>query len=75
MRIGFFVWEYSPSLVGGLGTYADYITREFISMGNDVTVFTLNPGKLKSARAHISLRSVRQLSMYFESFFFFAQRS
>lgn len=34
--------------MGGLGTYADYITREFVSMGNDVTVFTLNPGNLKT---------------------------
>jgi len=48
LRIGFFVWEYPPALVGGLGTYADYITREFVSMGNDVTVFTLNPGNLKT---------------------------
>lgn len=31
-----------------MGTYADYITREFVSMGNDVTVFTLNPGNLKT---------------------------
>ncbi len=48
MRIAFFVWEYPPALVGGLGTYADYMTREFVSMGNDVTVFTLNPGNLKT---------------------------
>lgn len=48
MRIGFFVWEYPPALVGGLGTYADYITREFINMGHDVTVFTLNPGNLQT---------------------------
>ena len=48
MRVGFFVWEYPPALVGGLGTYAEYITREFVSMGNDVTVFTLNPGNLKT---------------------------
>lgn len=48
LRIGFFVWEYPPALVGGLGTYADYITREFVSMGHDVTVFTLNPGNLKT---------------------------
>jgi len=34
--------------VGGLGTYAGYITRQFVSMGNDVTVFTLNPGNLKT---------------------------
>ena len=48
MRIGFFVWEYPPALVGGLGTYAEYVTREYVSMGNDVTVFTLNPGNLKT---------------------------
>jgi len=48
LRIAFFVWEYPPALVGGLGTYAEYITREFVSMGNDVTVFTLNPGNLKT---------------------------
>ncbi|MDH7564203.1 MAG: glycosyltransferase family 4 protein [Candidatus Bathyarchaeota archaeon] len=48
LRIGFFVWEYPPALVGGLGTYADYITREFVAMGHDVTVFTLNPGNLKT---------------------------
>jgi len=48
LRIGFFVWEYPPALVGGLGTYAEYITREFVSLGHDVTVFTLNPGNLKT---------------------------
>ncbi len=48
MRVCFFVWEYPPKLVGGLGTYAEYITREFVEMGHDVTVFTLNPGNLKT---------------------------
>ncbi len=48
MRIGFFVWEYPPRLVGGLGTYAEYITHEFIELGHDVTVFTLNPGDLNT---------------------------
>jgi len=48
MRIGFFVWEYPPQIVGGLGTYAEYITREFVQLGNDVTVFTLNQGSLKT---------------------------
>ena len=48
MRIGFFVWEYPPALVGGLGTYAEYITREYIELGHDVTVFTLNPGNLQT---------------------------
>jgi glycogen(starch) synthase len=48
MRIGFFVWEYPPSIVGGLGTYAEYITQEFLDIGHDVCVFTLNPGDLKT---------------------------
>ena len=50
MRIGFLVWEYPPALVGGLGTYAEYITREYIEIGHDVTVFTLNPGKKLKTR-------------------------
>lgn len=48
LRVGFFVWEYPPKLVGGLGTYAEYITREFVELGHDVTVFTINPGDLKT---------------------------
>lgn len=48
MRIGFFVWEYPPKIVGGLGTYAENITREFVELGHDVSVFTLNPGDLKT---------------------------
>jgi glycosyltransferase involved in cell wall biosynthesis len=46
VRIAFFVWEYPPVLVGGLGTYATYITRKFVEIGHDVTVFTLNLGNL-----------------------------
>ncbi len=48
MRIAFFVWEYPPRLVGGLGTYAEYITHEYVEQGHDVSVFTLNPGDLKT---------------------------
>jgi glycogen(starch) synthase len=48
LRIGFFVWEYPPRLVGGLGTYAEYITHEFVELGHDVSVFTLNSGSLKT---------------------------
>jgi len=29
-------------LVGGLGIYAEYITRQFVELGHDVSVFTLN---------------------------------
>ena len=48
MSIGFFVWEYPPSFVGGLGTYAENITQEFLDIGHDVSVFTLNRGGLKT---------------------------
>jgi glycosyltransferase involved in cell wall biosynthesis len=48
LRIGFFVWEYPPKLVGGLGTYAEYVTHEFVDIGHDVSVFTLNEGDLKT---------------------------
>jgi glycogen synthase len=48
LRIGFFVWEYPPALVGGLGTYAENITQQYVDIGHDVSVFTLNPGNLKT---------------------------
>ncbi len=48
MRIGFFVYEYPPQIVGGLGTYSENITHQFIELGHDVSVFTLNNGTLKT---------------------------
>ncbi len=48
LRIGFFVYEYPPAIVGGLGTYAENITQQYIDMGHDVSVFTLNAGNLKT---------------------------
>ena len=48
MNIGFFVWEFYPRLVGGLGSYAIEITRKFEKLNNEVTVFTLNDGTLKT---------------------------
>jgi glycosyltransferase involved in cell wall biosynthesis len=49
VRIAFFAWEYPPRLVGGLGTYAEYITRDLVRMGHDVSVFTMNNGSLKTS--------------------------
>ncbi len=37
-----FVYEYPPKIVGGLGTYAAEITRKFVLLDNDITVFTMN---------------------------------
>jgi glycosyltransferase involved in cell wall biosynthesis len=44
MKIAFMVYEFPPYLVGGLGTYAQYVTREFVKLGHDVTVFTMHRG-------------------------------
>ncbi len=48
MRIGFFVWEYPPRIVGGLGTYAENICPVIIDLGHDISVFTMNDGTLKT---------------------------
>lgn len=48
MRVGFFVWEYPPRLIGGLGTYSEYLAHEFVEIGHDVSIFTLNSGNLKT---------------------------
>ncbi len=48
LRIAFFVIEYPPAIVGGLGTYAEYMTKEFVDLGWDVSVYTVNPGNLKT---------------------------
>ena len=42
MKIAYFVWEYPPRLVGGLGTYASEITKKFDEMGHELEVFTMN---------------------------------
>ncbi|MEM2098963.1 MAG: glycosyltransferase family 4 protein [Candidatus Bathyarchaeia archaeon] len=42
MKIAIMVYEYPPKIVGGLGTYAAEITRKFVLMDHDVTVFTMN---------------------------------
>jgi glycogen(starch) synthase len=42
MKIAVLVYEYPPNIVGGLGTYAAEITRKFVLMDHDVTVFTMN---------------------------------
>jgi glycosyltransferase involved in cell wall biosynthesis len=36
------VYEYPPRIVGGLGTYAAEITRKFVLLDHDVSVFTMN---------------------------------
>lgn len=42
MKLAVLVYEYPPKIVGGLGTYGAEITRKFVLLGHDVTVFTMN---------------------------------
>jgi len=42
MKLAVLVYEFPPKIVGGLGTYAAEITRKFVMMDHDVTVFTMN---------------------------------
>lgn len=48
MRIGFFVREYPPRIVSGLGTYAENICQAMKNLGHDISVFTMNDGTLKT---------------------------
>jgi len=40
MRIAYFSTEYPPLVYGGLGVYADNISRSLVALGQKVTVFS-----------------------------------
>jgi glycosyltransferase involved in cell wall biosynthesis len=44
MKIVHFSWEFPPVIYGGLGTFATEITQKQVSLGNEITVFSLNEG-------------------------------
>jgi glycosyltransferase involved in cell wall biosynthesis len=46
VKIALFVWEYPPTITGGLGTYAHNMAPGLVKMGHEVSVFTLNRGGL-----------------------------
>ncbi|HUS75165.1 MAG TPA: glycosyltransferase family 4 protein [Methanothrix sp.] len=46
MRTAYLSIEFPPRIFGGLGVYADEISREIVSQGEKVSVFTLGDGKL-----------------------------
>lgn len=61
MKIAFLVWEYPPRLVGGLGTFAQNIAPEMVKQGHEVTIFTINPGDLKTREVMDGVRVFRPL--------------
>lgn len=46
MRIAYLSIEFPPRIFGGLGVYVDEISREMVSLGEKVSVFTLGEGSL-----------------------------
>ena len=42
MKIVHFSWEFPPVIYGGLGTFTSEIAQKLASLGNEVTVFSLN---------------------------------
>lgn len=52
MDMVYFVYEYPPYVVGGLGTYAGYLTRELIRLGHDVTVLAMHASNTPTRDIH-----------------------
>jgi glycogen(starch) synthase len=46
MNIVMLVYEFPPRIIGGLGTYAGELSQKLVNLGNDVTVVTMNDGRL-----------------------------
>ena len=51
MRIGFHCWEFPPTIVGGLGTYAQCITAALAASGHKLRVWAPEGGLPSGARA------------------------
>ncbi len=45
MRMAILVYEFPPKILGGLGTYAAEITKNFTLLGHEVNVYTMNDEK------------------------------
>ena len=68
MNIAYFVWEYPPRLIGGLGTYAAEITKQYAAMGHKLTVFTMNSdGKLRTREKMGKIQVYRPKSIRMKS--------
>jgi len=48
LNIALFTWEYPPKIMGGLGTYTYEMTRQMVKLEQNVSVFTMNDGTLKT---------------------------
>lgn len=65
MQIAYFSTEYPPLIYGGLGVYADNISRALVALGQKVTVFTWGAEKLprNEMLAHVEIFREIPISM------------
>ena len=61
MRIAYLSIEFPPRIFGGLGVYVDEISREMVSLGERISVFTLGDGKLER---HQDMNGVEVFRMF-----------
>ncbi len=59
MKITFFCWEFPPRIFGGLGTYADYMSRTLVRGGHEITVFTMGGDGLAEREEYYGVKVVR----------------
>jgi glycosyltransferase involved in cell wall biosynthesis len=69
MNIAMLVYEFPPRIVGGLGTYAQEIAPSIVKFGHDVTLFTLNDGKLLTKENWHGVEVHRPLIADFSDFY------
>jgi glycosyltransferase involved in cell wall biosynthesis len=63
MKIAYFSLEFPPRIFGGLGVYADSISRELASLGNKISVFTMGDGELKRRQTRSGISVFREMPM------------
>lgn len=60
MKIAYFSLEFPPRVFGGLGVYADSISRQMASLGHKISVFTLGDGELKRRQTRSGISVFRE---------------
>ncbi|MGC9514414.1 glycosyltransferase family 4 protein [Methanocrinis sp.] len=63
MKIAYFSLEFPPRVFGGLGVYADSISREIASLGHKISVFTLGDGDLRRRQTRRGISIFRETAL------------
>jgi len=63
MKIAYFCLEFPPRVFGGLGVYADSISKELAALGQEISVFTLGDRDLKRKQTSRGIKVFRERPM------------